>query len=403
MINKAFVPYKNKGTLILSSIATIIGVCLLLIAIQIYIDVNYAIKNKEDSQYLVIKKKISTLNTVGVGNTTFSKSNIENIKKQDFVLDLAPFKSGSGIEVLAVMSLGSGNFPPFSTLAFFESIPDKFIDVDTKKWNWKKGEKNVPIILPNTFLDAYNYGIAPSMGVPQASKSLISSVKFRLEIRGYKKDDIYYGSVVNFSDRINSILVPESFLEYINKTLGNGKTKEPSRIIISTTDNKNPAIKKYLSNNNYETNKEYLKENIIQTIANSLSFFFISVGVIIVFLAVIIFILYNKIIINKSYEEIKILIILGYTWQVISKEMIKKFIRIYGIITLISFSILIIFKIIFNSWIANKIDLEFQNSVAYITFAIGLAFILLLLILNYVIISNSIKHIAKMQNNVKNN
>lgn len=395
MINKAFQPSRNKSTLILSSIGTIIGLCLLLIAIQVYTDVNTAIQDNNDDQYLVIKKKISALNTFGMGSSNFDTKNIEELSNQNFVTDIAPFRSGSGIEVMVVMSFEGGTFPPFSTLAFFESIPNRFIDVDTKYWGWEKGNEEVPIILPNTFLDAYNYGIAPSMGAPQASKSLIGSVRFKLKIRGAQKDEIYYGRVVNFSDRVNSILVPESFLDYLNNEIGDKKEKSPSRLIIGTQNKANPDIKNFLSQHGYETNTEQLKESLIQQVTSSLFVFFIIIGLIIVFLAVIIFILYTKVIINKSLEEIKILLLLGYTWQKISQTLLQIFIKIYGIILLVSLIIVFVFKYFFAKWLLNKIDLQLPNSIATITFVIGLAFILLFLLINYLSISQSIKRLTK--------
>lgn len=394
MISKAFQPSRNKGTLILSSIGTVIGLCLLLIAIQVYTDVNTAIKENNDDQFLVLKKKISTLNTLGMGSSNFTIKNIEELRKQNFVTDLAPFRSGSGFEVMVVMSFEGGTFPPFSTLAFFESIPNRFIDVDTKDWAWEKGTEEVPIILPNTFLDAYNYGIAPSMGAPQASKSLIGSVRFKLQIRGKQKDAIYYGRVVNFSDRVNSILVPENFLNYLNNEVGNQKEKSPSRLIIATPNKANPEIKSFLSNHGYDTNSEQLKESLIQQVTSSLFYFLLVIGLIIVFLAVIIFILYTKVIINKSQEEIKILLVLGYTWQKISQTLFKLFIKIYGIIIVVSMLIVTLFKYFFSQWTLNKIDLQLPNSIATITFVTGLAFILLFLFINYISISQSIKRLA---------
>lgn len=395
MIGKAFKPFGNKKTLLLSSLGTIIGLTLLLVAVQVYLDVNEAIStNKSNDQYLVIQKKITTLTTLGVNSSSFTEANINDLKAQSFVSELAPFKSGNGIEVMVVMSLEGGNFPAFSTLAFFESVPDNFIDVPTQDWKWKEGSNEIPIILPNTFLDAYNYGIAPSMGAPQASKSLISSIKFQLKISGIKGNTTYYGRVVNFSDRVNSILVPEDFLSYLNTNYGNEKASAPSRVIFATSNKSNPEIESYLTKNNYETNKEQLKEGIIQQVTSNLFYFLISIGIIIVFLAALLFLLYGQLIINKSEKEVSILLILGYTWQAITKTVILLFVKIYGLVTLISFILLIVFKSFFNPWLAKKVDLILPNSISTITFVIGLAFILLFLLLNYSNISKSIKKIA---------
>ena len=395
-LEKAFRQSDNKKTLILSSLGTIIGLLLLLVAVQVYSDVNFAINNQQESdQYLVIKKEITSLNTFGLKNAEFTEEELKELKGEPFVNDLAGFKSGSGLEVMVVMSLEGGNFPPFSTLAFFESIPNKFIDVNTTDWSWKEGNNEVPIILPNTFLDAYNYGIAPSMGAPQASKDLIGSVKFQLRISGKKGNVTYYGSVIDFSDRVNSILVPDNFLTYLNQNYGDSKSKAPSRVIIATTNKTDPAVSKFLEEHHYETNKEQLKESVIQQVAGGLFLFLLIIGLVIISLAALLFLLYGQVIINKSEKEIKTLLLLGYTWQQITKSLLTIFVKIYGTVALISFTLLFVIKYYFDVWMLKKVDLKLPNSISTITFVVGLAFILLFLVLNYMSIGKSIKKIAE--------
>jgi len=395
-LEKAFRQSGNRKTLFLSSVGTIIGLLLLLIAVQVYSDVNFAVNNQENNdQFIVLKKEITALNTFGLKNAGFTVTEIEELKKENFVNDLSGFKSGSEFEVLVVMSLEGGNYPPFSTLAFFESIPTKFIDVKTDDWSWKEGDVEVPIILPNTFLDAYNYGIAPAMGAPQASKNLIGSVKFQLRISGAKGDVTYYGRVVDFSDRVNSILVPDNFLTFLNQNYGNSNPKNPSRIIISTTNKSDPAIATFLEEHHYETNKEQLKESVIQQVAGGLFLFLVVIGFVIIALAALLFLLYGQVIINKSEREIKTLLLLGYTWEVITKSILKIFIKVYSIVAITSFLFLVLFKFFFDKWMLNKVDLKLPNSIASITFVVGLAFILLFLVLNYMSIGKSIKKMAQ--------
>ncbi len=391
-LEKAFRRSDNKKILILSTVGTIIGLLLLLIAVQVYSDINQAIEKQEDSdQYIVIKKEITTLNTLGLKKASFSKSEVEELKEASFVNDLASFKSGNGFEVLVVMSLEGGNYPPFSSLAFFESIPNDFIDVKTDNWKWEIGSQDVPIILPNTFLDAYNYGIAPSMGAPQASKELIGSVKFQLRISGEKGNVTFFGKVVDFSDRVNSILVPENFLNFLNENYGNNTPNNPSRIIIATDNKTNPVISTFLKEHHYETNKEQLKESLIKQLASGLFSFLIVIGGVIVSLAALLFLLYGQVVVNKSEKEIKTLLLLGYQWQTITKSLLIVFVKIYSIVTIISFLLLFLFKSYFDFWMLHKIDLELSNSIAVITYIIGLAFILLFLTLNYLNIGKSIK------------
>ena len=299
---------------------------------------------------------------------------------------------------MVILSFGNGNFPPFSTLAFFESLPNDFLDVKPKEWKWEQGNEEVPIILPNTFLDAYNYGIAPSMGAPQASKSLIESVRFKLSIRGEKGEALYYGKVVGFSDRVNSILVPDNFLNYLNKKYGKGDADQYSRVIIATQNKQDPKIKSYLKSHHYETNNELLKENMMQQIAIGLFSSFSFIGIVIVFLSVLNLMLYAQVAVAKNKNKIKILFLLGYRWQTVAKALIKEFMWVYGIVFLTASSILIILKWIWSIRLQDIMLVNVSFFVSIITFAIGLAFILLFLLINYRNIQTQVKKLFETEN-----
>lgn len=50
---------------------------------------------------------------------------------------------------------------------FFESVPDGFVDVPLKDWQYREGSKEVPIILPRTYINMYNFGFAQSHSLPK--------------------------------------------------------------------------------------------------------------------------------------------------------------------------------------------------------------------------------------------
>ena len=83
-----------------------------------------------------------------------------------------------------------------------------------------KQSEFVPIILPRDFLMLINYGIAESQGLPQISEDLLAAARLKINMSGHGKRGHETGKVVGFSDKISSILVPESFLEYSNGLYG---------------------------------------------------------------------------------------------------------------------------------------------------------------------------------------
>ena len=138
-----------------------------------------------------------------------------------------------------------------STMLFFESVPDRFVDGVASGWRFDERTGEVPIIISKDYLALYNFGFAGSAGLPQMSENILSGIPLRLTLTsddGRRMRD-FRGRVVGLSDRLNTILVPESFMEWSNRELGSGESHGPSRLIVDvssldfseTTDYLSPA------------------------------------------------------------------------------------------------------------------------------------------------------------------
>lgn len=399
MIQKAIQKTQQPLVLTLSIIGAVIGLSLLLIVTQLYTDMQY-VQNKSGGaigeQYLVIKKQISIKNTLGLVSTELTDEDLQQLSNQPFVKDMATFTTGQDFQIYAVISMeSSGN--DMSTLGFLESLPDKFIDVDTKKWSWKEGDEFVPLILPTTFLDAYNFGLAGTVGTPVISKELIGGLGIDMYLSGNGKKQLFKGRVVDFSDRINSSLVPESFLTFANSTFGNGIPKNPNKVIISTDNTKDVRIEKYLEDNALETNKEQLRGSIIEKLIQPILWFAGSLCIIIIAMTIIIFLLYAEVLIIKSKYEIKLLALLGYNWKSIAKVFSVFFLKIYSVIALFAFLFYVIAKQITNGIIETNLLVTDLPFISYQTILVGLIFITGFIMFNVLSIRKQIKNLTKPQ------
>ena len=63
----------------------------------------------------------------------------------------------------------------------------------------------------------------------------------------------FRGKIIGFSNRINSILVPYSFLSWANENYGFHSEDRISRLVIVTKDPTNPEIVSFLEKNGYAT------------------------------------------------------------------------------------------------------------------------------------------------------
>jgi hypothetical protein len=73
-------------------------------------------------------------------------------------------------------------------------------------------DNSVPIILPKNYLDLYNFGFAESHSMPKISEGMIGLVALDVTIFGRGDREQLKGRIAGFSNRINTILVPETFM-----------------------------------------------------------------------------------------------------------------------------------------------------------------------------------------------
>ena len=214
-------------------IGLFIAMLLILAAVQIQSDYQQILysKTSQDSiaDFLVINKIVTDKN---IGSTTLTAAEINDLKQQPFVEKigaLTPSRFRVGVQSISKQI-------PFYSDFFFESVPDEFLDVTSPDWKWNENSTFIPMIIPNMFLDMYNFGYAQSQHLPQLSQDLVKNLPVQIDIQTPAGIVNYYGKVVGFSDRISSVLVPQPFMDWANKKFGTGANQQPSPCHSSPAD-----------------------------------------------------------------------------------------------------------------------------------------------------------------------
>lgn len=316
---------QNKLSRSLSYVGLGIGVLLLLCSVQMYNNINQLIRDKntrKNGADFISITKIITNENMGKDNR-FTEADIKDLQTQPFIEDAAPLKANA-FKVTA----GAGNMIPFSTDIFVEALNTNFIDTVPETFKWKEGDEIVPVIFATDFLEMYNV-FAPSWDLPQLSEKTASSLQIFLVCHGHNGERQFKGRIVGFSDRINSILVPESFLEKQNKEIEGVENIQPSRVFIKTKDANNPQLLSYLAKKEFHINKDKTKfgrvKGVLQTIVSSLAGF----GILVILLALVLFSFYLQLMIAKSKDNLQLLLTLGYSPKWLSKTVAKKWIPVY--------------------------------------------------------------------------
>ncbi len=308
--------------MVTSRIGLSIAVFLLLAAIQIQSNYHFLLNNPNNkdsiADFLVINKMVDHNN---LGNTKLDQKLIDEIAKQPFTESvgvLTPSRFKASIQSI------SDRFPFYTDISF-ESVPQNFIDAKNDEFTWNPNAAYVPVIVPNMFLDIYNFQFSISQNLPQLTPSIIKMIVFKLTVYGKNGPISFNAKIVGLSDRIASMLVPSEFIKWGNNYANTDTNNEISRLVLKTNDPSNPAITKFLKKNNLSTNTEKLRFSKYRKVIDTVVTIAGLTGGLMLLFALIIFTLFIQLTIANCKDEIILLITLGAAPKQLSKFLMRQF------------------------------------------------------------------------------
>lgn len=336
---------------------------------------------------MVMAKHVSTVRTLTGKAPTFTQKEIADVRHQSFVSDVGTFTPSlfSVVATLGSQKLGV----EFSTEMFFEAVPDAFMDVDISRWHWKEGDEEVPIVLPRNYLNLYNFGFASSQGLPALSESLVSMVKIRFILRGSAGRKDLTGRVVAFSKKLNTILVPQAFMDEMNTTLSPERKPEPSRLIVTVSNPADERIAEYLSNHSYETEADDAEAARTAHLLRIIISIVLVVGLIISALAFYVLLLSIFLLLQKNTEKIDTLLLIGYSPQAVARPYHLLTISLNTLVLILSVIVVLLLR---GYYLPLFGQLYPSYSAASLSPALltGVALYLLVTLLNYVAIRRKV-------------
>ena len=370
----------NNASRWLSYIGLGIGVLLLLCSIQMYINIQQMLKGnvvrKEGFDFISITKTITNETMGQTEKNLFHKSDIDEVKTKKYVEDVSPLLANQ-----FRVQLSAGAIIPFSTDLFIETLDNHFIDTVPPNFTWKEGQIDIPLIFSSDFLEIYNV-FAPGQGLPQVSAETAAGIPILITCEGNGLKQTFRARVVALSDRINSVLVPKTFLDWANKTFGNNNDISASRLYIKTKDANNTELLNFLDLKNYKVNKDKTKfgrvKQVLQGIFSALGIF----GLLVVILALMLFSFYLQLVIARSKDNLQLLITLGYSPDWLSKNVSKQFIPVYISIVLAALFVTGLIQWLFHRFAMYQRP-EISSFVHWSIITIALVLIALSIFTNY--------------------
>lgn len=290
--------------------ANLLGMLIVLLSLQFYEDIIPALSGEDGvmkNTYIIVSKHIAAISGIKGEAQSFSDSDIRELEAQSFARRVGVF-TASQYQVYGSLSMGGARM---GTDMFFESVPDAFVDV---KWPAHLPADEVPIILPRSYLALYNFGFAQTKNLPKLSEGVVSMIAMDIRLRGEGgAERLLKGRVVGFSTRLNTVLVPESFMQQSNKELAPHAQAKPTRLIVEVANPADDAMASYIQAKGYELEDNSLDAGRATYFLKIVAAIVMAVGLLISALSFYILMLSIYLLVQKNADKLQNLRLIGYS------------------------------------------------------------------------------------------
>lgn len=333
----------STGQLAGFSVASLVGLVIVAVAVQFYHDVA-PIFSADDSfigrDYIIISNHISGMGSFMGAKPVFSDDEIDDIQSQPWAMRLGRFTT-SQYSITASVGMGGHSM---STKMFFEAIPDEFLDIDPAQWDFDPKHPEIPVIVARDYLSIYNFGFAAAQGMPQVSENMVSMVPITFILSGAGHRDTIPGRIVGFSNRLNTIVVPQEFLSWSNNRYSLLRHQQPSRLIIEINSMSDPGIDDYMSQHGYDIAGDKANSRKTTYLVTIMTTIVAVIGLVISALAFLVLMLSIYLLLQKNSRRLRNLLILGYPPAQITAPYIRLVVAINVAVLIIAIAATIIVR-----------------------------------------------------------
>ena len=365
--------------------ANLFGMTIVLLGYQLYCDI-LPIFTANDSflkaDYLVVSKKIGMANALGQQHSGFSKDEIADLQAQPFVKGVGQFTSTA---YKAEATMGVSGMKILNSELFFESVPDPFVDVSLDNWHYTPGDSLVPVILPRSYIAMYNFGFAQNHSLPKINEGLVGMIDLHIQVQGKGGQGYFKGKVIGFSSKLNTILVPQSFMTWSNSHFSPDSEMPPSRLILDVTNPADQRIGTYLEDHNYELEDNNLDAEKTTYFLKLMVTLVMGVGVVISALSFYVLLLSIYLLVQKNTTKLQNLLLIGYSPSRVALPYQMLTLVLNFAVLVASFSLLLIIRGYYID-IVETLFPDLPSTGVAATLGIGLALFLFVTGINFAIL-----------------
>lgn len=366
--------------------ASLVGLAIVMVAVQFYRDASGALTVGSDSgigllsaRNVVISKPVSLSATLSGLTPSFSDEEIAEIAAQPWAAGVSRFQAAD-FGVHAGVEIGDR---AMQTALFLESVPDSVLDIDLSLWRFDPARPEIPIVISKDYLTLYNFGFASSGRMPMISEGMLSSVPLQITLTGNGRRSSLPGRIVGYSSWLNTVAVPQAFMDWAHHEFGRGEVSSPSRLVISVSDPADPQIDRFLADRGYE---QAGQANDLGRAAYFLKLFasvIAIVGLVITVLALAILVLSLFLLVQKNRRAISGLILLGYSPSQVSACYIRLVVAVNASVVVLASLVLMAVSPRWQSMLTN---IGVESTALWAAIGLGAALMAFITLINICVI-----------------
>lgn len=380
MLNKLLFKNQDYRQLIIAAIGGILGLMFMMGSIHFLIRID---EFGEGSEILGSNNILIQKNKTFTDNIDFTPEEIMEFKNHYSVEVLQPVQNNNFRVYLEEKRLNK------SLDAFIQSIPREFMSSNKKEWEWSEISDEVPIIMPRDFLIMLNTYLSASEGM-QISEEEAKNLKLNLIVSKNRKYETRKARIIGFTNELSGLLVPEEFMNYATNKFANGKKGRVTQLFLKSKQGMFGELEKYIKSKNYLPKESQMVIARLNSFVKAMIYLILVISISAVFGAILILIQYIQLLIFYNKYEIKTLLNLGYSIDMLVKRFVIYFSKLFILISFLSVGLLYLLKSFINE-LFFQAGIFIESTLSEYVFLVVLLTFLLFFTVSYMSAKKTIK------------
>lgn len=240
----------------------------------------------------------------------------------------------------------------------------------------------------------YNFGFAQSHSLPKISDGLMGMIDFHIFIQAGGKKEDFKGKVIGFSSRLNTILVPQAFMDWSNHEFAPDSHSDATRLIVEVGNPGDENITKYLDDNGYEVETDKLDAEKTTYFLRMMVTVVMVIGLVISVLSFYILMLSIYLLVQKNSSKLENLLLIGYSPGNVARPYQVLTISLNVVVLIIAWVILFFVRGYYMDFIEALFP-AIDEGTMLPAVALGLGLFLVVSVLNVIAIRRKVMNIWK--------